>query len=325
MTTTLQLMTREQRDVIVNLHITDQQTKGHPVVRPEEVPTARQWLLEVLADSDKLSEHAALLAELYRGVIRPPTSRRDRWHGEPAAWPSPSTFTHFEPLAEGLAKAIAENGSAVATLTEDQLARLLLNPFALYDLADLIRTTLPNWWIEPMAAAGRAMIRRHNLVIDLPENLEKVGRKKQRLVRTRGGRVRDRTVQPWQDDSREVTFDESELPLKRRIAACLYGEPDREFQLTLHRHRAAEAGAYVVELEVAPGPVKDDLTLAVSINGYVREFKLAVPASVRLDPEADPPANAFARAEKLVPEDAFHLKGETMWCDDAGTLRLILS
>jgi hypothetical protein len=182
-------MTDEQRDVIVNLHISDEQTKGRPSLAPSEVPRARQWLMEAMTDPDKLEEHYALLSELYRCLFRRPTNRRDRWEGDPPEVPRVESFTHYELLPEERARAVEERGPGV--LTEEEVANLLLNPFALHDLVDLISTRLPEWWIEPLAEAGRALRRRHHLEIGMPD-LKKRRRKKRKRLTAR----RDRDTGP---------------------------------------------------------------------------------------------------------------------------------
>jgi hypothetical protein len=319
------LMTKAQRGVIVNLHISDQQTRGHPKLAEDEVAIARGWLPQVLTDDDKLEEHVDLLGELYRASFRPPTPRRDRWEGEPTAPVRPIVFTHVGLLAEDRIDAVLEQGPD--TLANDELARLLLNPIALYDLADLIRTRLPSWWIEPLAEAGRAVIRRHDLVIEVPEvGTPATRRQKARPVRTRGGaaKVRGRGRLERRGGSLVIGFADDSLALKQRIAKCLYGEPDKDFTLTLHRHKVAEGRAYVVELEASPAPVRENLKLTIEIKGHRREFALEVPPSVRLDPEADVPDRVFARAVEPVPEEAFNLREETTWRDEVWPPHLVL-
>jgi hypothetical protein len=189
MPTIPRLMTDQQRGVIVNLHISDQQTKGRPLLPPSEVPTARQWLMEAMTDPDKLEEHYALLSELYRCLFRRPTNRRDRWEGEPPEAPRVESFTHYELLPEERARAVEERGPGI--LTEEEVANLLLNPFALHDLVDLISTRLPDWWIEPLAEAGRALRRRYHLVIETPDLKKRRRKKRKRLAA-----MRDREAGP---------------------------------------------------------------------------------------------------------------------------------
>src|SRR5947209_5953893 len=113
MSPTPRLMSDKQRDVIVNLHISDQQTRGHPALRTHEIPVAQDWLPQLLTDSDKLGEHVALLAELYRSAFRPPAPRRDRQESEPPVEARPVGFTHCELLPEDRASAVAERGPDV--------------------------------------------------------------------------------------------------------------------------------------------------------------------------------------------------------------------
>jgi hypothetical protein len=314
MTTTPRLMIREQRDAIVNLFLSDQETKGRPVLRAEERLVARAWLPDVLTDAEKFDEHIALLCELYHGAFQPQASRRDRLPGETSPQPRATTFTHFALLPEERARLVAEEGCDL--LSDDETAALLLNPFALWDLADLIDATLSDWWIDRLAEAGRAIIAHHDLVIHLPEPpcQRPVP---QLLATTRGLGTVERRGQAL-----VIGFTNDARALKQRIAQQFYGDPERNFTLTLHPRPAA--GTYILELEVSPAPVRENLTLSIDLNGQVRSFTLAVPPSVRLDPEADPPERVFARAAEPVPEAALQLQQQAEWRDDAWPPFLIL-
>ena len=61
-------------------------------------------------------------------------------------------FRHSAVLEERLAQGVLEGG--VDRLPDGELARLLLNPYALWDLADLISTLLPDYWLDRMEEQG---------------------------------------------------------------------------------------------------------------------------------------------------------------------------
>jgi len=65
-------------------------------------------------------------------------------------------FRHHELLPEEMGLAIGERGLGVLPAAE--LARLALNPFALWDLADLIEESLPDYWLDRMDERGREML-----------------------------------------------------------------------------------------------------------------------------------------------------------------------
>jgi hypothetical protein len=198
-------------------------------------------------------------------------------------------------------------------LTNDEVARLLLDPFALYDLSDLINTFLTDWWIGPLAAAGRDISCRYGMEIGLPD-VKKRRRKSGQLVgaRDRGPRLQGQGY----SEPLEIVFADESLPLKRRIAECLYGSADRDFTLTLHRRKVGESGNCVAELEVSPAPVKQALMLTVEVKGHARTFTLMVPPSAR--------RRVFARADAPLPEEAFQLQSQAEWRDDTWPPHLIL-
>jgi predicted dehydrogenase len=86
-------------------------------------------------------------------VFRRPRPRRE-WpeEGRPDVPAPDSMFRHHELLPERRAEVVAELG--VKALAADEMARLLLNPYALWDLADLIDATQPEAWVEAMVALG---------------------------------------------------------------------------------------------------------------------------------------------------------------------------
>jgi hypothetical protein len=222
------------------------------------------------------------------------------------------SFTHYILLPEDRMSAVEERGPGV--LTEDEVANLLLNPFALHDLVDLIGTRLPDWWIEPTAEAGRAFSRRHNLLIKRPDLKQRRRKKRKRVaaMRDRDAGAKGQARVEQKGNTIEIHLDAAS-PLKRRLAEDLCGDPDRDVKLTLHGRRAGEGGGCMAELEVSPAPVKGNVTLTIDIKGHVRTFTAEVPASVRLDPEADVPDRVFARAAEPVPEEAVHLAGAQEW------------
>jgi hypothetical protein len=310
MSSTRQGMKDEQRQVVINLHISDQQSHGLPELRGEEARLARDWLVEMLPDWEKLSEHLALLAQLYEQVFR--ATRQGPSPGETQA-PGNPTFRHCELLSEEQLTAIGQRGPVAEVLSDAELARLLLNPFALYDLSEWICTTIPDWWVEPLAEVGQELVARHDLVLP-PSRLEPARSERELTGAVPQFRGRGKVVP--RGNSLEVGFGEDSRELQRRIATTLYGNPEVSFVLLIHRRGTGAGDSLVVELEVSPAPVHEDLQLTIDFKGHVRTFLVQVPPSVRLDPEADPPARVVATATEPVPAEGFELEPEAEWRDE---------
>jgi hypothetical protein len=159
---------REIRDLLADLRREDERTNGRPTLPSQQVTRAREWLALLLLDGQALCRHAELLQTFYPGRFEPPASRRFRREGEPQPreTAAASAFRHHQLLPEDRALAVAERGPEA--LTEDELATLLLNPYALWDLADLIDLILPDYWQERMAKVGQELMQRLGVEIPIP-------------------------------------------------------------------------------------------------------------------------------------------------------------
>jgi hypothetical protein len=153
-------MTREQRELLTKLLTSDKATQGQPELPSEIVELARDYLSLVLVDARAEVAHIEQLQQFYRATFHYPLSRRF-WLGEQwvpgsegtLASPYPpgevaAGFRHNQLLPIQTAQAVAERGPGV--LSPDELALLLLNPYALWDLADLIDFLLPRYWLGRM-------------------------------------------------------------------------------------------------------------------------------------------------------------------------------
>jgi hypothetical protein len=144
--------------LIADLHHSDEQTGGHPTLSAAQVGQARAYLEQLLLDlGDRFQQHIAALERLYGASYRAPLPRSLRGGENPPAPPVPSEFRHSAALAEPLARAVAEGG--VDRLPESDLAQLLLNPHALWDLDDLINSLLPDYWLRRMEEVGLQLAR----------------------------------------------------------------------------------------------------------------------------------------------------------------------
>jgi hypothetical protein len=156
-----------ERHLLGALHHSDTQTAGRPTLPAEQVEAARNWLGRILVDSGRLAAHIDLLRELYGATFRYRPPRRD-WPGDepaPQVEPSPQ-FRHNQPLPESQARVIVEQGPD--SLSGTELAALLLNPYALWDLADLIDVTLPDYWLDRVEPVGQELIAEYGLDTSIP-------------------------------------------------------------------------------------------------------------------------------------------------------------
>jgi hypothetical protein len=164
--TASQEITREVRDLLTDLRISDQESGGRPRLPPDRVRLARDWLSRLLVDSRPMLAHLALLQEFYGVPFRSPEPRWCRPEGGSPAVKPPGGFQHNQLLQEETVRAIVERGPEV--LTDDELARLLLNPLALWDVADRINVLLPPYWLPRMEEVGRQLMEEYGLEVAIP-------------------------------------------------------------------------------------------------------------------------------------------------------------
>jgi hypothetical protein len=139
-------MRKEDRELLTSLHASDEATQGRPQLPAEQVERARDYLALILTAGEAEMAHIDILQESYRTKFRYPMTRWF-WQGEPRPRHEPAPgFRHNRFLPAEKAQAVAERGPGV--LSPDELAELLLNPYALWDLFDLIHYTFPDYW-EP--------------------------------------------------------------------------------------------------------------------------------------------------------------------------------
>jgi len=159
-------MTREHHDLVTKLYLSDEATQGRPKLPAETVELAREYLSLLLIEVRAEFVHDELLQELYRAKCRYPLSRWFCQGGPRPPLEVAAGFRHNQLLPEEIARAVAERGPAV--LSADDLAVLLLNPYALYDLTDLIHFLFPDFWLGRMEQSGREYMERSGVNIPIP-------------------------------------------------------------------------------------------------------------------------------------------------------------
>jgi hypothetical protein len=155
------------REAIVRLVGRDRDTHGSPGLGGDR-EALREWLAQLLVDSEKLIGHMEFLKGQRGGEARPRPAVRTRGPAAPPGVEALAGEANRDLLPEEKSLAIADRG--LGELEDGEAARLLLNPFALCSLAELINTLLPEEWQPRLAAVGKEVMERHGLKV--PERHE---------------------------------------------------------------------------------------------------------------------------------------------------------
>ena len=160
-------------DWLAGLFTADHETGGCPSVPQDHLDEAREWLAAILVDvPDGLVPHIRQLELFYQGTFRAPLSRC-LMSAPDLEWPPPDPrFRQTNCLnAEQLAALSAEGLPALgnAKLFPEgepaELARLLLNPYALFDLSDWITYSVSPAWQHRMEVSGRRLVTQFDLAM----------------------------------------------------------------------------------------------------------------------------------------------------------------
>ncbi len=159
-------MNRDDRELLASLHVSDEATQGRPQLPPEKVERAREYLALLLTDDQAEIAHIEVLQEFYRDKFRYPLERWF-WQGGPRPRHEPAPgFRHNQLLPEEKVRGVAERGPAV--LSPEELAVLLLNPYALWDISDLIHYSFPAYWEPRLEQHARENWERYPYNIPIP-------------------------------------------------------------------------------------------------------------------------------------------------------------
>jgi hypothetical protein len=306
-------MPNEIRNLLTDLIILDRQT-GQPRVPSEIDDEARAWLIQVLLDELARQVHLDKLRSGYGGRFRLPPPHWERPSGQRIAVDPSSGFQWFDLLPEEKTRALLDHGPTPAVLDAAALARLLLNPFGLWDLAERIDTELPEWWLQEMDVRGKAWLEEQGLELRVPpidteSEDEPLGAA---LAGMRQCRVGLASPGPncW-----ELTFsdDAEAVALRRAFAAQLYGDPQTQCTFRLYAHRLAEENAAVpFSLQVQPAPTRGAVTVRLEFPGAaLREFRLEPPETY---PGVEPPETYRSARCAPVPASALSFT-EIIWGD----------
>lgn len=156
---------------LADLRTADHESGGRPAVPPDRLDEAREWLAVILVDvPDGLVPHVRQLERFYRGRFRAPLPRALLAGAGPERPPPDPPFRHTGLLTAGqstavLGRGISALGDAILFPEGEPtaLARLLLNPYALFDLSDMISYRLPVAWRDRLEASGRPLAQQDDL------------------------------------------------------------------------------------------------------------------------------------------------------------------
>ena len=149
----------------------------HPTPPPRFQPGGREraanWLRSALVDFSDLDRHIGLLQELYDSQFHYPRARRDCWsHEQVMVAPTKTPFRFIERLDEQQVLAVIEGGpdsfKDTKIISDEKLGELLLNPFALYDLFDVIDDVLPEAWLNVINERGNELAKQGRQSETLP-------------------------------------------------------------------------------------------------------------------------------------------------------------
>jgi hypothetical protein len=320
-------MPAQGRDLVVNLRLASNDTSGPPTLTPEQIGLARdylEWLL--LEPLTGLKPHIELLEKLYQARFHVPLPRRMRVPGVPTPPPAGGGFPYTELLPEKQALAVLEWG--VAALPADVLARLLLNPYALWDFADLIDTALPDYWIDRLEERGLQLLGESAVQEEARFAADvlgegRTGEEEGKLVAGLAERTKGPHLKPKEIGSGtwliEFVADVAQ-EMRRRIAARAFGDPDKVFELLLHRVPGG-GPEFAAELEMKPAPTANDVSLPVTLpGGHVRTFVLAVPESMKRRNKPRP--STRSNPCKPLPAEAFAFRSSE-WRSDGDWVCLV--
>jgi hypothetical protein len=158
----------DEKEMLARLRSTGEQSHRPDEALADEklLARARAWLARILVDMSSLMAHTDWLCKAYQTTFRPPLPRRLLDGLEPRRPEPDSRFAYHTRLSESRVAQILKEG--VAGLPADEIAPVLLNPYALWDLADRIDVEMPDHWLQLLKEAGKEMMQESGMEIRIP-------------------------------------------------------------------------------------------------------------------------------------------------------------
>ena len=156
------LQARVPEALVRAVFASDQATNGQPVLPQESEPRRKllDWTRRILVDYPSLDEHIRFLQELYQSPFCYARSRGDRSAGMSEKQPDDNRFRYTDCLADETIVAVADQGLDGFANPDTEIARLLMNPYALFDLHDALNELYPEAWYGVMHEVGRELVMR---------------------------------------------------------------------------------------------------------------------------------------------------------------------
>jgi hypothetical protein len=246
----------------------DNRQEKRPLLADKDAAFARSWLERILVDSPSLIVHLEELKQASGHDFPLPKWRRDLAGDETSPeHPPDQGGRKGNLLSETQAQAIVDQGTAAFDIPGAiDVGALLLDPFALCELADLIDWQFPEAWMDAMARLGKEARAEDNPRPEFdPDYLDKL--------------IATGCTLGAPSDCLSLPFaGEQEQALARRIAERLYGNTDVPVRLRLYWTPAVERTDHVqVTMEVSPRPVRGPLDVRVVFpTGLPATFGLPV-------------------------------------------------
>jgi hypothetical protein len=263
------MMTIPNREQLVTVHqilldylIDKGRLVTAPQISADQLDTLTIYLNYLLVDSRAgLLPHIRFISRVNNCKFTPPLSRRLINSGGVKPVVSKEEGIH-QLLLETKALSIVEHGLSafdnLAVFPESKMvaiAELLLNPVALWDLADLIGYLLPDAWMPYFEEYGNRLKEQAKIVSKKPVIPELVG------------------AFDSEPSTIQVRFEGPHGAVaEQRIAEKALGDSRAKFSIRIHTRHDGRA-----EVEMTPPPQSTDLTITTCFsNGELRMFTVPV-------------------------------------------------
>jgi hypothetical protein len=303
-------------DALTDARIAENTGKQYRFTDQLLTAAANYFTFVLTETNDGLLPHVRFLGRLYGGVFYAPLGQRFASSGSVAPTVD-RAFRHSNPLSEPQTLALLECGPATlrnSTLFPEgeniALVRLLLNPVALWDLADLIGHALPRVWLTILEDHGRRLAAAHK--IDLTP--KPAAARKSQLVAAFATDKNGPRILPVRFAGPDGAV--AQMDLAKRA----YGDPNTGFLLRLHRKDECR-----VELEMVPAPHQTVALTAQFATSEERVFTIVVPELARDTPPEDAPPMAFSAPCDSLQPGAFPFRDAAAGTVNNTTLLIVRS
>jgi hypothetical protein len=254
---------------------------------------ARVWFRRLMVDAAALLAHVRWIQDRFNCSVQIPPAQ-GAWREGPIELPmAGSRLPYTDLLPENLARSVAQLGPDA--LTDEMLATILLNPFALADLHDLIDAELPEFWLDVMEEVGQERLSDRFRNID--DEIAPAGRVRTTAAVTNHVPGAEPGPAVAAGLGIGVPFERRVLPVSQmiapRLAASWHGDPSRKTRIVLRSMPLADGDEWQPVLELTPAPTASPARVTIRFaTGDERHFVVALGSNT--SDAADPlPSSAF--------------------------------